>query len=142
MKLKELLDDLIELIKTQVSDFNLLPADKAAYLVREYNNEFSSDGEWTPSFPTCFVELTNFTPGIFNNKLDLLKGSSAFVLYVGAGFKPGNTHVLNIVGRICEAVSIGTSTIEGIEFKFKLGPINLLGKDKVIKVYTIQVLAI
>lgn len=142
MKIKEVLDDLITLIRTEVADFNTMDADQAAMRVREYSNEYNPDVDWTPVFPSCFVELTNYTPEIFNNSMELIKGQFLFTLYV-SNIYYDRRHVLQTLERIIDAVTLGTSTTsEGVTFRFKPGILKLLGKTSEIKIYTIQIIAL
>lgn len=137
MDLKELLDDILFIIKTEVSDFSNLDQMNVADKVKEYNGEYDG-GDWTPVFPTCFVELVSSQPDVYNNSLRAVHSITGFKLYVG-NIKTNDVHVLTTVGNIIEALNLKSVEVDGITYKFQIGRIALVGKTNELKVYSIDV---
>lgn len=138
MDLKEILDALIELIRTEVSDFSSIASEQAVDQVREYKGEYAPNGEWTPSFPTCFIDTVLITPVTFANDGSVLKSSITFDLYIGNRFNQTD-HILNTISRIFEVLNTKLIETGGNQYIFQCGPIQFLGNAVDVKVYKMKV---
>ena len=138
MDFKKTLDVLIETLRSEVSDFNSLTADQAFDQVREYKGEYEPNGEWTPAFPTCFVDTAMITPLSYASNETVMNASVEFELYIANRFNQTD-HVLNTIGRIFEVLNSGNVEFDGNVYFFKIGLIQYLGKAKEVKVYRMLV---
>ena len=138
MDLKGILDALIETLRSEVPDFNSLTAEKAHDQVREYKGEYEPNGEWTPAFPTCFIDTALITPLSYASDDSVTNVSVVFDLYIANRFNQTD-HILNTVGRIFDVLNSGNVEIDDHVYFFKIGKIQFLGNTNEVKVYKMQI---
>ena len=127
--LKELLDDIIVFLKTEVPEFE--------NRVERYKNQFDKDSGYT--FPNagalCFIELLEATPMSRSADEKSLNKSYTFRALVGSGIAHSAS---DLAETVFDKLDSETTDIDGRTFYFLCEKIFLVGWLNNIQVYEVQ----
>lgn len=137
----EILNDVIDVLQTDVPTFAALSDERRIKNVREYDDEFRDERvDWSYDFPIGFVRVVSGKPRIryVDGTADVYDYD--IVVFVAVKSEEGvNQHILELLTEVRNALEGAELTIGNEDYMLQTGQFDFIMKNNAVTVYTLDV---